>query len=64
MGSNVTVDHLEYLCYKNSFKIYLKEILDSASAHRNQEITIKILYLHIYILTVTEVIHLLIFNSV
>lgn len=46
MGSNVTVDHLKYLGYKNSFKIYLEEILDSASAYRNQEITTKILYLH------------------
>jgi hypothetical protein len=61
---NIMVDHLEYLGYKNSFKIYLKEILDSTSAYRNQEITTKILYLHIFILTVTEVIRLLLFSSV
>jgi hypothetical protein len=51
-------DHLEHLGYKDSFKIYLKEILGSTFAHTNKEITTKILYLHIFILTVTEETHL------
>lgn len=37
------VDHLEYLGYKNRFKMYLKEILKSTPAYRNQEIATKIL---------------------